>query len=199
MLASAFPPRWGMQWLGCVAGKPCCALSRGLGPFEAYPGPMNVTTGVVTATAPPRAPCRLFDRIERLAEVPCGGPAGSQSARFSVKPGAAIRGPKPYQQFAGLMPAHRASTAATINCNGNFTVCTEACDADSLCVGINLLGCSPEEPGSQCWLLHAAAVPSLVPNVIDHACFYGKPGAPVVPVAKPAKTWTCATQGRECR
>jgi hypothetical protein len=40
---------WGMKWLGCVAGKPCCALNKGLGPFEVYHGPMNVTTGVVHA------------------------------------------------------------------------------------------------------------------------------------------------------
>ena len=38
---------WGMQWLDCVAGKPCCALNREFGPFEPYNGPMNVTTGVV--------------------------------------------------------------------------------------------------------------------------------------------------------
>jgi hypothetical protein len=40
---------WGMQWLGCVAGRPCCALNQELGPFEPYNGTMNVTTGVVNA------------------------------------------------------------------------------------------------------------------------------------------------------
>ena len=146
--------------------------------------------------AAPRS-CRLYSRIDRLEEVPCGGRHANQSAAqlaaFFVKPGSAIPGPAPYQQWAGQMPLHRAQTAAQLTCNGNFTVCTDACNADALCVGINLLGCAPEDPGEHCWTLHAAAVPSLIPNVLDHACYYQKPGTPAVPAGRPLKQWTCAT------
>ena len=40
----------------------------------------------------------------------------SQFAAFFSKPGAAIPGKLPYQQFAGLMPLDRAKTAARITC-----------------------------------------------------------------------------------
>ena len=62
---------WGMQWLGCVAGKPCCALNQGLGPFEPYNGTMHVTTGVVHAppsTGKPPGVNRSFDcAVRQLA------------------------------------------------------------------------------------------------------------------------------------
>jgi hypothetical protein len=144
--------------------------------------------------------CKLHAHdFARLVDVPCAtqpavGDPPAQFVAFFSKPEAVIPGKPPYQQFAGLMPLHRAKTVATIPCNNNFTICTEACDADVLCVGINLATCSPEAPGKDCWLVHKQAVPSLVANTADHACFYAKPGAPTVPMAPPAmELWSCGT------
>lgn len=148
------------------------------------------------ALAPPSS-CLLWTEIARLVDAPCNLSGTGQLAAFFMKPGAkpTIPGPAPYLQFAGLMPLHRANTSATITCNGNWSVCTEACDADPLCVGINLLGCSPEAPGPTCWLEHAPSVPSLVANTIDSACYYQKPSVQPVPKERPFKSWKCHAEG----
>ena len=240
---------WGLPqpWLGCVAGKPCCALNRELGPFVAYHGPMHVTTGVVRAQpstgirypklmgvlpfrphnssgrrvsvggnhslqpcvaacdATPGcqgfAPnswganmtsCQLYSNIGRLVQASCDSGA-AQFLPFFSNPDATIPVPAPYQQFAGLMPLHRAVVAAALACNGDLSICTSTCDADPLCVGFQLAGCSPEKPGPSCWTMHREGAPSLVTNTLDHACYYQKPGVADVPAETASSAWTCST------
>ena len=144
------------------------------------------------ATAPP-ASCRLFSNATALVDAPCDAATAkaraAQLAAAFVKPvaGTAV----PYQQWAGLMSPLRAKTAATIAINHNFSMCVEACDADPLCVGFQLAGCSPDAPGPECWTMHAASVPSLEANVLDAACYYSKPGSVDIPAATPTANWTC--------
>ena len=143
------------------------------------------------AMGPPTT-CQLHTQVDRLVDAPCA-PSSSQLAAFFLKPGSEPAShPLPYQQFAGRMPSDRVNTAAVINCDGNATIAFEACDADPLCIGVNLLGCSVEAPGSTCWTVHKEAAPTLVPNTIDHACFYLKPNssAPPAPLPPP-KSWAC--------
>ena len=209
---AAPPPSYYTRLMGVLPSNNNSSLSgppiatgtnRSLRPCEAacdaLPSCQGFSVGSWLLSAPrTNSSCWLHAHIEQLEDAPCGpgspAPAASAaqlSAFFSKVGGTGIPGPAPYQQFAGLMAAQRGNTAATVRSNGNWSMCTDACDADSLCVGIQLFGCSPEAPGPFCWTLHAGAVPSLVANTLDHACYYQKPGAPDVPVAEPLKTWTC--------
>eukprot|EP01052_Picozoa_sp_SAG31_P002049 SAG31_NODE_69_length_28130_cov_15.318219_2_plen_950_part_00 len=146
--------------------------------------------------APPSI-CRLFFNATGLIDAPCGlASAEARALQLSavfVKPNAAgLHRPWPYQQFAGLMSPDRAKTAREISCNGNMSICINACDADPLCVGFQLASCSPEAPGPKCWTMHAPSVSSLGANVLDSACYYSKPEMTFdIPVATPATNWTC--------
>ena len=189
-------PIGGVENRTVVAGA-----NRSLSPCEAACDALQGCQGFTVdawALAPPSS-CVLWTEIVRLVDAPCtsGRPGPGQLAAFFMNPDAqpAIPGPAPYLQFAGLMPLHRANTSATISCNGNWSVCTEACDNDSLCVGVNLIGCSPEAPGSTCWLEHEPSVPSLVANTIDNACYSQKPSVPPVPAHRPLTTWKCHAAG----
>jgi arylsulfatase A-like enzyme len=124
--------------------------------------------------------CQMYEQVAWLENVPCK--SDEQYSAFFMKPGAAIPGPIPYQQFAGLMPAHRSAVTQKIPCDGKVEACTAACAADSKCVGFALPGCQPEAAGAVCWTYHAGAVPSLQQNLVDNACYYQKPGVRDVPL-----------------
>ena len=191
--ALGYVPLAGISPVGLEFRAVAAGANHSLGPCEAAcdaaPGCQGFTVDAWALARP--SSCLLYCDILRLVDAPCSPVGTGQLAAFFPKPGGAIPGPPPYQQFAGLMPLHRTATSASISCHGNWSVCTDACDADPLCVGINLLGCSPEAPGLTCWLLHATAVPSLVANTVDHACYYQKPSVAPVPAETPLSTWAC--------
>ena len=135
--------------------------------------------------------CDLYTTvIARLVDARCD--SGKQFTAFFENPNRTPPPPPtppptpavvvPYQQFAGLLPLHRTTVLQTVPCNGNVSVCRAACDGNSACVGYALVGCQPEAPGAVCWTYSASATPSLTQDLIDHACYYQKPGVADVPV-----------------